>query len=91
MRQLADIAARAGFTEMLLDDGWQKGRLGTEVDTANFPDFAATAAFIRSKGLALGLWLSCFRDRDSRDLAAMPDAPHPAASDPQSHPCRAWP
>ncbi len=57
------------------DDGWQKGRLGTDVDTAKFPDFAATAAFIRSQGLALGLWLSCYRDRDSRDLAALPEAP----------------
>jgi hypothetical protein len=74
VRQLAGIASRSGFTEMLLDDGWQKGRLGTDVDTAKFPDFAATAEFIRSKGLALGLWLSCFRDRDSRDLAAMPNA-----------------
>ncbi|HWQ52491.1 MAG TPA: hypothetical protein VN442_02325 [Bryobacteraceae bacterium] len=74
VRELADIAARSGFTEMLLDDGWQKGRLGVDVDTAKFPDFAATAEFVRSKGLALGLWVSCFRDRDSRDLAAMPDA-----------------
>jgi hypothetical protein len=75
VRQLAGIAARSGFTEMLLDDGWQKGRLGTDVDTAKFPDFAATAAFIRSQGLSLGLWLSDFRDKDSRDLAAFPDAP----------------
>ncbi len=75
VRQLAEIAGRSGFTEMLLDDGWQKGRLGTDVDTAKFPDFAATAAFIRSQGLALGLWLSCYRDRDSRDLAALPEAP----------------
>lgn len=74
VRELADIAARSGFTEMLLDDGWQKGRLGVDVDTVKFPDFAATAEFVRSKGLALGLWVSCFRDKDSRDLAAMPDA-----------------
>jgi hypothetical protein len=73
VRQLAAIASRSGFTEMLLDDGWQKGRLGTDVDTAKFPDFAATAEYIRSQGLALGLWVSCFRDRDSRDLAAMPN------------------
>jgi hypothetical protein len=72
VRQLADIAARAGFTEMLLDDGWQKGRLGTNVDTTKFPNFPATSEYIRSKGLAFGLWVSCFRDRDSRDLAAMP-------------------
>ena len=75
VRQLAEIAARAGFTEMLLDDGWQKGRLGTDVDTAKFPDFAATSEFVRSKGLALGLWVSDYRDRDSRDLAAIPDGP----------------
>jgi hypothetical protein len=74
VRELADIASRAGFTEMLFDDGWQKGRLGTDVDTKKFPDFAATSEFVRSKGLALGLWVSCFRDLDSRDLAAMPDA-----------------
>lgn len=74
VRRLADIAARAGFTEMLFDDGWQKGRLGTEVDTVKFPDFESTSRYVRSKGLALGLWVSCFRDRDSRDLAAMPDA-----------------
>jgi len=73
VRQLADIASRAGFTEMLFDDGWQKGRLGTLVNTEKFPDFAATSEFIRSKGMALGLWVSCFRDPDSRDLAAMPD------------------
>ncbi|MBL0156855.1 MAG: hypothetical protein IPP47_07090 [Bryobacterales bacterium] len=74
VRQLAGIASRAGFTEMLLDDGWQKGRLGTQVDTAKFPDFAATSEFIRSQGMALGLWVSCFRDRDSRDLRDMPDS-----------------
>ncbi|MBI5085375.1 MAG: hypothetical protein HZB13_12355 [Acidobacteria bacterium] len=74
VRELAGIAGRAGFTEMLLDDGWQKGRLGTEVDTVKFPDFGATAEFVRSQGLALGLWVSCFRDRDSRDLRDMPDA-----------------
>jgi len=74
VRDLATHASRAGFTEMLLDDGWQKGRLGIDVDTVKFPDFNATAEFIRSKGMSLGLWLSCFRDRDSRDLAAMPNA-----------------
>ncbi len=75
VRQLADIAARAGFTEMLLDDGWQQGRLGTDVDVGRFPDFGATSEFVRSKGLALGLWVSDYRDRNSRDLAAIPDGP----------------
>jgi hypothetical protein len=73
VRRLAELAAKAGFTEMLLDDGWQKGRLGTEVDTAKFPDFAATCQYIRSQGLELGLWLSCFRDADSKDLRDVPD------------------
>jgi len=73
VRQLADIASRAGFTEMLFDDGWQKGRLGSEVDTVKFPDFAATSEYIRSKGMALGLWVSCFRDEDSRDMKEMPE------------------
>jgi hypothetical protein len=73
VRELAGLASRAGFAEMLLDAGWQKGRLGTEVDTVKFPDFAATADFIRSKGMALGLWVSTFRDRDSRDFAAVPE------------------
>jgi hypothetical protein len=73
VRSLADMASRAGFTEMLLDAGWQKGRLGTEVDRAKFPDFVATAAHIRSRGMVLGLWVSAFRDLDSRDLAAVPD------------------
>jgi hypothetical protein len=74
VRQLAGILGRAGFREMLLDDGWQRGRLGTEVDPAKFPDFGATAEFIRSQGLSLGLWVSCFRNTDSPDYRAMPEA-----------------
>lgn len=74
IRQQADRAARAGFVQFLLDDGWQRDRLGTEPNPARFPDFAATAEYVRSRGLKLGLWLSCFRDADSPDLKAMPDA-----------------
>jgi hypothetical protein len=74
IRQQADLAARAGFVQFLMDDGWQRDRLGTEPDPAKFPDFAATAAYVRSRGLKLGLWLSCFRDADSPDLKAWPDA-----------------
>jgi len=74
VRQLARIAGRAGFAEMLLDDGWQKGRLGTEADTVKFPDLAGTAEFVRKQGMELGLWLSCYRDTDSPDLAQLPDA-----------------
>ena len=74
IRQQADLAARAGFVQFLLDDGWQRDRLGTEPHSTRFPDFAATADYIRSRGLKLGLWLSCFRDADSPDLKAWPDA-----------------
>jgi len=74
IRQQADLAARAGFVQFLMDDGWQRDRLGTEPDAAKFPDFAATAAYIHSRGLKLGLWLSCFRDANSPDLKAWPDA-----------------
>lgn len=74
VRRLADITSAAGFKEMLLDDGWQKGRLGTEVDRIKFPDFEATSKYIRDKGMALGLWVSCFRDIDSPDMRVMPEA-----------------
>ena len=70
----ADLVARAGFRQMLIDAGWQKGLLGTDPHPQRFPDFAATSQAIRSKGLSLGLWVASFRDLDSRDLAAMPDA-----------------
>ena len=60
--------------QFLIDDGWQRDRLGTEPNPAKFPDFAATADYIRSRGLKLGLWLSCFRDANSPDRKAMPDA-----------------
>jgi hypothetical protein len=74
IRRQADCAARAGFVQFLIDDGWQRDRLGTEPDRVKFPDFAATADYIRSRGLELGLWLSCFRDTNSPDRQAMPDA-----------------
>ena len=69
----ADIAARAGFVMFQIDDGWQRGRLGTEPDTRKFPDIEETWRYIRSKGLKLGLWLSSIRDAESKDLKAFPD------------------
>lgn len=71
IRQQADLAARAGFVQFLIDDGWQRDRLGIEPNPATFPDFAATASYIRSRGLKLGLWLSCFRSNGSPDLKTM--------------------
>lgn len=74
IRQQADLAAHAGFVQFLMDDGWQRDRLGTEPHSTKFPDFAATADYIRSRGLKLGLWLSCFRDADSPDRKTWPEA-----------------
>lgn len=74
IRQMADRAAKAGFVQFLIDDGWQKGRLGTVPNNARFPDFADTCRYIESRGLKLGLWLSCFRDPDSPDLQKFPNA-----------------
>jgi hypothetical protein len=74
IRQQADLAARAGFAQFLIDDGWQRDRLGTEPDSVKFPDFRATASYIRSRGLKLGLWISCFRDANSPDVKAWPGA-----------------
>lgn len=73
IRRQAGIAAKAGFAQLLIDDGWQKDRIGTEVDTRKFPDFAATSKYVRSLGLSLGLWVSAYRHADSPDLRDMPD------------------
>ncbi|MCF7956174.1 MAG: hypothetical protein K9M75_10255 [Phycisphaerae bacterium] len=75
IREQADIAARAGFELLQIDDGWQRGRLGAIPDTTKFPDFLSTCEYVRSKGIGVGLWVSCFRQADSDDIKALPDAP----------------
>lgn len=75
VREQAELAVRAGFKAIVLDMGWQRGLLGTEPDPRKFPDFGRICADVRSLGLRLGLWVSCFRDPDSKDMAALPDAP----------------
>ena len=65
IRQQADIAAKAGFVLFQLDDGWQRGRLGTEPDTRKFPHIEETWQYIHHQGLKLGLWLSSSRDAES--------------------------
>lgn len=75
IREQAEIAARAGFEIFQIDDGWQRGRLGVIPDTDKFPDFNETCRFIKSQGIGLGLWVSCFRQPDSDDLKALPNAP----------------
>lgn len=72
VREQAPIAARCGFVMLLLDSGWQKDNLGTEPDPHKFPDFDATARYVRSLGLKLGLWVSCFRTEGASDLRVMP-------------------
>jgi len=74
VREQADIAARCGFVTMVLDDGWQKGRLGTHPNEKTFPHFSETCEYVRSKGLRLGLWVSCYRDPDADDFKALPAA-----------------
>ncbi|NQX59357.1 alpha-galactosidase [Paenibacillus qinlingensis] len=71
--ELADLAVQAGFQTMQIDDGWQRGRLGTEPDLALFPDFKGMCASIKASGLELGLWVSTFRDEQSKDLRDIPD------------------
>ncbi len=74
VREQAGIAARCGFVLLLLDSGWQRDTIGTEPDPARFPEFEATGREIRSLGLELGLWVSCFRTADSPDMRALPNA-----------------
>lgn len=69
IRKMADIAAKAGFRNMILDAGWAKSAnpgawatSSTIPDENKFPDFKKTAAYITSKGIRLGLWVSCYRD-----------------------------
>jgi hypothetical protein len=74
MREQADLAARCGFSLMLLDGGWQQGLVGTQPDTNKFPDFTATCQQLRSLGLDIGLWVSCYRSEGSPDLKVMAEA-----------------
>ena len=74
VREQADIAARCGFAVMQLDDGWQRDRLGVIPDGKTFPKFDETCDYIRSRGMRLGLWVSCFRTRDAGDFKALPSA-----------------
>ncbi len=72
VREQARIAARCGFALVLLDSGWQKDNIGTEADPRKFPDFPATCRYIRSLGLKIGLWVSCFRTTDSPEMRSVP-------------------
>lgn len=81
VREQAVLAARCGFAVVLLDDGWQKDRLGRDPHPERFPRFRETCEFVRSKGLRVGLWISSFRSPDADDFKALPGA----ASTPAVH------
>ncbi|WP_326325031.1 hypothetical protein [Parapedobacter sp. 10938] len=82
MRKAADIAADIGIKTLLLDAGWSEAnspnaiaRFSVVPDSANFPDFSETMAYIRNKRLNAGLWITCFRHPTrSADLKALPTA-----------------
>ena len=80
VRNMADIAAKTGFKNMILDAGWAKSAnpgawatSSTIPDDKKFPDFKKTAAYITDKGIRLGLWVSCYRDpRIAPDFKTIP-------------------
>lgn len=82
IRNMADIAERVGFKNMLLDAGWAKSEnpgawatSSTIPDEKKFPDFKKTAAYITSKDIRLGLWVSCYRDpRIAPDFKTIPNS-----------------
>jgi hypothetical protein len=73
VREQAAIAARCGFGLLLLDQGWQRGLVGTEPDPAKFADLGATCRALGDLGLEVGLWVSCYRSEGSPDLRVMPE------------------
>lgn len=74
MRRQADIAADMGFSIFQLDEGWAATPSpGGSEPGPTFPDFEETCKYILSKGLRLGLWISCFRGTGSKDIAVIPD------------------
>lgn len=78
MREMAELAAKAGFACFQIDAGWHRGPSwdcgDAEHDPVKFPDFKATTDCVCSKGLRFGLWVSDFRRPDSQDLRDMPNA-----------------
>ena len=77
--EMAQLAAQCGFRGFLIDAGW--GTSFSNVfapasiipDEKKFPNFEASMEHIRSQGLNLGLWVSCFRHPTfDPDLTAVP-------------------
>jgi hypothetical protein len=73
-RLIIPIAARCGFNTFQFDDGWQYDRLGTEPNMEKFPDFDSICAMVAREKMTLGLWVSCYRSPDAKDLRVLHDA-----------------
>ncbi len=81
MTTAADIAAAIGIRTLLLDAGWSEAKTPNAIarysvtpEPRNFPDFYRMAGHIKSRGLGLGLWVTCFRHPlYSRDLQVLPN------------------
>ncbi len=82
VREQANLAAQAGFATVQLDAGWaETDELqhwlvgGTTPDPKKFPDFSATARYVKDKGLHFGVWVSTYRNPNySKDFEALPEA-----------------
>jgi hypothetical protein len=80
IREQAEIAARCGFKCFQIDAGWSDSNdpsdwtCGSRIPhKTKFPDFKSTCDYIKSQGLQLGLWLSCYRNKQSPDIQDIPD------------------
>ncbi len=73
-RKIIPIAAQCGFELFQIDDGWQTDRLGTEPHEKKFPNFDSLCELVREEGMTLGLWVSCYRSPNAKDLKVLPDA-----------------
>ena len=80
IKEQAEIAARCGFKGFQIDAGWSASADPADWTSGSrtphelkFTDFSKTCNYILSKGLDLGLWLSCFRNDESPDLTEIPE------------------
>ena len=73
-----DIAAKIGLAGVQIDAGWGLGDCweisATEPNPAKFPDLDAAAKYVQDKGLHLGCWISCIREKTQKDYEALPYA-----------------
>lgn len=56
IRPIADFTRSVQSEMMVLDDPWETSQGSGEPDLQRFPDFFADVAYIRSKGLSVGVW-----------------------------------